>query len=281
MKDAIEGTVRFDVPAALADAVEENLFEWFGGIPLSAARGPAGELSIWVRRTDAVAAKAVLGIHGLGDVTPFEEIPRDFEAEAAALRKSVTVGRYLLDPHDGALGTRPSAGQIRLSLPAARAFGTGSHASTRLGIRLLLGERLRGRRVLDAGCGAGTLAFIAALEGAALVVAFDIDPDAALAAREHGRANRIPRVAVFAGPLGALRPGERFDVIVANLIHEEVAPLLSGLRTRLSPGGRLLCSGLLVEREREWADHLGEHRFRVVRALTESEWLGTAAETFE
>jgi ribosomal protein L11 methyltransferase len=218
---------------------------------------------------------------GVADLTPFEEIPRDWVAEAAALQRSVVVGRYLLDPHNGNLATPAGLAQWRLWIPAARAFGTGTHESTRLAIRLLLGEELRGRRVLDVGCGAGTLAFVAALEGAAPVVAFDIDPDAALAAREQGLANRIPRLAVFIGPLGAVRRAATFDVIVANMIHEEIAPLLPGLRTRLSPGGRLLSSGLLVERQREWEDLLRKRRFRVVRALTENEWLGTAAESIE
>lgn len=273
--------MRFVVPAAQADTVEENLFERFGEIPLSAARGALGELSIWVDRRNATEAQAALVRMGVDDLTPFEEIPRDWEAEAAALQRSVVVGRYLLDPHDEELATPAGPGQRRLWIPAARAFGTGSHESTRLAIRLLLEDELQGRRVLDVGCGAGTLAFVAALEGAESVVAFDIDPDAALAAREQGLVNRIPRLVVFIGSLWALRPGARFDVIVANMIFEEVAPLLPGLRTRLSPGGRLLSSGLLVERQREWEDLLRKHRFRVVRALTENEWLGTAAESSE
>ena len=276
-----EPAVRFEVPAAQADGVEENLFEWFGGIPFSSVRSSNGRLSIWLRRPDAAEAKAILASLGVTDLTPFEEIPRDWVAEAAALRKSVVVGRYLLDPHDDPLATATTSGQIRLFLPAARAFGTGSHESTRLAIRLLLDEELRGRRVLDVGCGTGTLAFVAALEGAAGAVAFDIDPDAALATREQGRANRIPRLFVFAGPLDALRRGARFDLIVANMVCEEAAPLLSGLRRRLSPGGRLLSSGLLVEHGPEWEDLLRRNGFRVVRTVTENEWLGTAAEFSE
>jgi ribosomal protein L11 methyltransferase len=287
MKARLEGAVRFVVPADQADSVEENLFEWFGGIPLSAARGPAGELSIWVSPADEAGAEAILIRQGaLGHLT-FEgisralEAPRDWVAEAAALRKSVVVGRYLLDPHDGAFATVPLPGQIRLRLPATCAFGTGSHESTRLAIRLLLGEELRGRKVLDAGCGTGTLAFVAAREGAAHVVAFDIDPDATLAAREQGLANRIPRLSVFAGPLRALRHEARFDLIVANMLLGEIAPLLPGIRTRLSAGGRLLSAGLLVGQRNEWEDLLRRNGFRLVAAIAENEWLGTAAESFE
>lgn len=277
----MSAAVRFVVPAEQAEAVEEKLFEWFGEVPFSALRGALRDLSIWVDRDDAVAARTILARLGAGDLAPFEEIPRDWVAEAATLQRSVAVGRYLLDPHDGALATSPAPGQIRLFLPAARAFGTGSHESTRLALGLLLGESLAGRCVLDVGCGAGTLAFVAALEGAARVVAFDLDIDAALATREHSRANRIPRLATFAGSIEALRPETRFDVVVANLIREEVAPLLRGIRSHLVSGGHLISSGLLVEREREWKGLLLRNGFRVVRTVTENEWLGTAAESFE
>ena len=102
--------------------------------------------------------------------------------------------RYLFDPHDGSLATAPPPGVRRLFLPAVRAFGTGSHESTRLAVRLLLSENLRGACVLDVGCGTGTLAFVAALEGASHVVAFDVDREAVFATREQARVNGIPRV---------------------------------------------------------------------------------------
>ncbi|MFI5180305.1 MAG: 50S ribosomal protein L11 methyltransferase [Thermoanaerobaculia bacterium] len=274
----MSAAVRIVVPASHADRIEENLFEWFGDIAFSARREPSGDLAIWVERRDAAEARTILEGLGAAGIRSFEELPRDWVAEAAALRRSVVVEKYLLDPHEGDLATAPDPGQIRLYLPAARAFGTGSHESTRLAIRLLLSQPLGGRRVLDVGCGAGTLAFVAALEGAAWTAAFDLDVDAALATREHGLANRIRRIGVFAGPLDALRRDIRFDAIVANMIFEEAAPLLPGIRARLAPEGRLLSSGLLLGREREWEDLLERNGFRVVRCLAENEWLGTAAE---
>ncbi len=277
----MSGAVRFVVPAEKAGKTEENLFEGFGDVGFSSARGADGGLFVWVEAKDVAEARAILERLGAGRLTPFEEPPRDWVAESAALRKSVTVGRYLLDPHDGLLATPPAPGQVRLHLPAARGFGTGSHESTRLAARLLLAEPLRGRRVLDVGCGAGTLAFVAALEGAAWTGAFDLDLDAALASRENRISNGIRGVGVFAGRLEALRPDARFDVVVANMISEEVAPLLAGLRARLAPKGRLLSSGLLVERREEWNGLLGANGFRIVRDFIENEWLGTAAERLD
>jgi len=269
--------VRIEIPAAEAARFEENgLFEGMGDVPFSSTVAADGRLCVWVDGNDLGDALERLRALGADALLTFEESPRDWVAESAALRKAVLVERYLLDPHDDDRATAPPAGGRRLFLPAARAFGTGSHESTRLAVRLLLGEKLRGKRVLDAGCGTGTLAFVAVLEGAARAVAFDLDVDAALATREQARANGVPRLDVFAGPLEALAGNVRFDVVAANMIQEEVAPLLPSLRARLAPGGRLLCSGQLVERREEWDELLRKNGFRFVRSIRENEWLGSA-----
>jgi ribosomal protein L11 methyltransferase len=276
MAEAGASATRIEIPAALRGSLEEILFEGLGELQFSATATPAGGLSVWVASEDLPAALAALETLGASGLLTFKEESTDWVAESAALRRAVLVERYLFDPHDGELATPAPPGVRRLYLPAVRAFGTGSHESTRLAVRLLLAEGLRGARVLDVGCGTGTLAFVAALEGAARVVAFDLDREASFATREQAIANSVGRVAAFAGPLEALAPAARFDVIAANMIHEETAPLLPALRAHLAPGGRLLCSGQLVEREGEWEDLLRKEGFRRIRSLRENEWLGTA-----
>lgn len=275
MAEAAAGATRIEIPATQRGSLEEILFEGLGELRFSSTAAPDGRLLLWVDSADVPDALARLAALGASGLLTFEERNTDWVAESAALRRAVRVERYLFDPHDGALATPAPAGVRRLHLPAIRAFGTGSHESTRLAVRLLLAEDLGGTRVLDVGCGTGTLAFVAALEGASHVVAFDLDREAAFATREQARANHVPRVAAFAGPLGALALAARFDVIAANMIYEEVASLLSGLKKHLVGGGKLLCSGQLVEREGEWEDLLRKEGFRQVRALRENEWLGT------
>jgi ribosomal protein L11 methylase PrmA len=271
--------VRIEIPAALVAKFEEHhedFLEGLGDLEYSSTAAPDGRVLVWVDSADVAAALAGFDAVGLSGLSTFKEELTDWVSASAALRRSVLVDRYLFDPHDGDLATPASPGVRRLFLPAVRAFGTGSHESTRLAVKLLLAEDLSGARVLDVGCGTGTLAFVAALEGAARVVAFDLDREAAFATREQALANAVARVAAFAGPLEALRPSVRFDVIAANMIHEETAPLLPALRTHLAPGGRLLCSGQLVERRGEWEDLLRREGFRNVRLLEENEWFGSA-----
>jgi ribosomal protein L11 methylase PrmA len=276
MAEAKAGASRIEIPAAQRGSLEETLFEGLGDLEFSSVVSPDGRLLIWVNPVDVQEALAHLAALGASGLLLFEERNTDWVAESAALRRAVLVDRYLLDPHDDDRASSPPPGVRRLYLPAVRAFGTGSHESTRVAVRLLLGERLTGESVLDVGCGTGTLAFVAALEGAASVVALDLDREAAFATRAQSRANQVPRVRVFAGPLDALAASGSFDVVVVNMIHEETAPLLPALRTRLLPGGRLLCSGQLVEREGEWAELLRREGFRQVRSIRENEWLGTA-----
>lgn len=245
-------------------------------IPASWTRRGAS-IAVWVEPGDAEAARAALRDAGHAWDEEAEE-ERDWLAEAAALQKAVTVGRYLLDPHDGARAT-PPGDRVRLHIPAERAFGTGSHESTRLALRLLLDLRLDGARLLDVGCGAGTLAFVAVREGARSAVAFDVDPDAAFATRAGARRNRLSRVAAFAGPVEALSPKAVFDVIVANMIAEELAPLLPSLARRLGGGGRLVTSGQLGERRAEWERVLCAAGFAVEATETEGEWIGFVART--
>lgn len=230
-------------------------------------------LHIWVGPEDEGVARACLDAAGLSYERAGEP-ERDWVAEAAALQRPIAVGRYLLDPHGAPAPSRPGR-RRRLLIPASRAFGTGSHESTRLALRLLLRESLAGLRVLDAGCGAGVLAFVAACEGAR-VVAFDIDADAAFKTRELAVTNGVPGVFALASPLASI--GGPFDLAIANMIAEEVGPLLPGLRARLRNGGRLVTSGQLLSGEAEWLSRLRESGYRPLRLAAENEWLAVTAE---
>ena len=116
-----------------------------------------------------------------------------------------------------------------------------------------------GMRVADVGTGSGILALAAARAGAANVVAIDINPNAACAARENAGANGLgDRVtAVCSNLLAALAPRPHFDVILssppsfpgepldladrawhAGPDYRDIVSLFGQARQRLTPGGR-------------------------------------------
>jgi len=135
----------------------------------------------------------------------------------------------------------------RIVVEPGRAFGTGTHASTRLclcALQELAEERPLGR-VVDLGAGTGILSIAAARLGARSVTAVEIDPQAIASARLHARLNGV-RLRIVLGDLGRpLRPG-RFDLVLANL----TAPLLCHRAREVAelaaPGARFVLSGALA-----------------------------------
>ena len=72
----------------------------------------------------------------------------------------------------------PEPDAINVMLDPGLAFGTGTHPTTSLCLEWLEGLDLKGKTVLDFGCGSGILAIAAIKLGAAKVVGIDIDPQA-------------------------------------------------------------------------------------------------------
>jgi ribosomal protein L11 methyltransferase len=145
-------------------------------------------------------------------------------------------------------------GDIVLEIDPGMAFGTGTHATTRLCLEAL--ERLIFREaalseeggVLDVGCGSGVLAIATALFGASRVVAIDIDPTAITVTDENAAANGVAAVVTAATtPLELIE--ERFSLVVANILAEDLVRMSSLLADRVRTGGFLVLSGILCERE--------------------------------
>ena len=128
-----------------------------------------------------------------------------------------------------------------------RAFGTGTHETTRLclgALEALSGERALGR-VLDVGTGTGILAVAARRLGASAVVAADLDPEATESARRHARLNRVDLAVVRADGGAAFRP-RAFDVVLANLSAPLLRTRVGELVALVRSGGALVLSGMLA-----------------------------------
>ena len=76
-------------------------------------------------------------------------------------------------------------GEIIVRMDPGMAFGTGTHETTRLVIKILQDEKLEGKRVLDVGTGSGILSICASKLGAKECYAYDIDPVAVKVARDN------------------------------------------------------------------------------------------------
>jgi ribosomal protein L11 methyltransferase len=143
----------------------------------------------------------------------------------------------------------PPTGSVVVHLDPGLAFGTGTHATTALCLEWLDGADLRGKTLLDYGCGSGVLAIAALKLGAAAATGMDIDPQAVTAARQNaddnGEAARLTVVGSDAEIDG------QFDVIVANILAAPLVQFADCITSRLSRGGMLALSGVLCEQARE------------------------------
>jgi ribosomal protein L11 methyltransferase len=130
---------------------------------------------------------------------------------------------------------------VVMRLDPGVAFGTGTHATTRLCLQWLEANLPPEARVLDYGCGSGILAIAAALLGARDVAGTDIDSQALAAAQANASANGVG--GNYTAP-ERLPPGP-FDVVLANILTNPLQVLAPVLLARVAPGGALVLSGVL------------------------------------
>ena len=166
-------------------------------------------------------------------------------------------------------GTVTIKGPLNKDVPRTRyniwidpemAFGTGSHHTTYMMIQRMLGLDIRGKSVLDMGCGTAILAILAAKMGARKVFAVDIDAVAARSAWGNARWNRVgTKVETACGDASLLQMAT-YDVILANIHRNIILEDLPTYVRSMRRGGHLLLSGFYSSDSgavRERAESLG------------------------
>lgn len=188
----------------------------------------------------------------------------------------IRAGRFFVSgAHDAA---RAPPGARRLQIEAGQAFGTGSHPTTR-GVLLLLDRLARARRLrraLDLGSGSGILTFALARLAPVPAQGVDIDPIAVATAQANARANALhPRVR-FAVSDGlrhpAVRTGEPYDLILANILAGPLVKLALPVRRALADNGAVILSGLLADQVPLVRAAYATVGLRLVRTLTLEGW---------
>jgi ribosomal protein L11 methyltransferase len=219
-------------------------------LPISLFEAGQGGWRVVVHCPDAETAdsvRALMSDAGTVLVEPLER--RDWVAASLAGLSPVRAGRFFV--HGAHDRERVPANALAIELEAALAFGTGHHGTTRgclLALDRLLKAR-RPRRVLDLGTGTAVLAIAAAKALRREVVASDLDPQAVRIAQANARANGVGRLVT---PLRAdglrdrrLRARGPYDLILANILLGPLRRLARPLARVISPGGRVVLSGLL------------------------------------
>jgi ribosomal protein L11 methyltransferase len=175
----------------------------------------------------------------------------------------------------------PAAGDVIIALDPGMAFGTGLHPTTRLclvGLERWSDEGIvEGASAFDVGSGSGILAVGAALLGADPVRAVDTDPIAVESTLANAARNDVG-VSASQGSL-PVEDGP-FDLVLANLVASILVQLAADLAAAVRPGdgtpgsgGRLLASGIFIDREVEVQQAFAAAGLRVVHRQQETEWV--------
>jgi ribosomal protein L11 methyltransferase len=255
-----------DAPRALASLYragfsggheeEEGTLSWFIA---AFSRPEAARLAVEMLEQEGIACRLEENVVAGDPTGAFRGGLRPFRA-----------GRFWIDPRESSSGHAPPEA-IALRIPARMAFGTGLHESTRGILAMLESMDLAGWRALDVGCGSGILAIAAVKCGAARTVGLDRDLDAVFEARRNVLLNRVSgKLALFAGGVGCL--DSRFDLVLANLIWEELEPLLPSLDRLLSESGTALFSGILDEHLEQAVAVIEDFGLKVFEIASDGEW---------
>lgn len=187
--------------------------------------------------------------------------------------KLTRVGNRLYSgpPWDCTLPEEAPPDAVVVRIDPGQAFGTGTHETTRLCLRIME-ERLPPQaRVLDMGAGSGILSIAAALLGAEFCAAIEFDPVAEenfwLNARLNATEGRV-KLILADTPRAALKDGP-FDLAICNMLSVRFLPHLDALR---EAGAPLILSGLLAEEQDEIAQAVRKAGFQHVAYDTEGEW---------
>ncbi|MEJ2691866.1 MAG: 50S ribosomal protein L11 methyltransferase [Candidatus Thiodiazotropha sp.] len=159
--------------------------------------------------------------------------------------KPMSFGRRLwICPHEE---TIEQPGSVVIQLDPGLAFGTGTHPTTALCLTWLDGIDLKGKTIVDYGCGSGILAIAALKLGAEHALAVDHDPQALDASQENAVKNGVAERLHTCLPDAV--PPTQADFLVANILAGPLMTLAPTLADLLKPGGRFALSGILAEQQ--------------------------------
>ena len=165
------------------------------------------------------------------------------------------------------------ASGISIGIETQQAFGTGTHETTRMIVSTLLNIDIKGKRVLDCGCGTGILGIAASKLGASEVVGYDIDEWSSENAIHNAELNGVGNMKVMLGDASVLKSVEgKFDVVLANINRNILLADMPAFVSVMADNSLLILSGfyasdvdLLIEK----ASSLGLSK---IDSKSDSEW---------
>lgn len=170
-------------------------------------------------------------------------------------------------------------GEVVIRMDPGMAFGTGTHETTRLVMKIMQDEIKGGERVLDVGTGSGILSICASKLGAKSCNAYDIDPVAVKVARENAKDDGCDNITVGVSDLlkNVDLSGGKYDFCVANIVADIIIRMMPDIPSYLANGAPLILSGIIAPRADEVRESVRANGFTIIREEQENDWLAIMA----
>jgi ribosomal protein L11 methyltransferase len=279
------------IPRSIEDELSSDLF----------FAGAAGLAEVLEFEQPNLVYEAIVQVTDLFELDAFfEQSPgENFQAKLLSKYPDIKIN-YINEPHRdwleewrktfksfqlvGPFWVVPSWEPVRgdilmpLRIEPGMAFGVGTHETTRLAATHLndMKSLVVGKSVLDVGTGTGILALVTEKLGAKEAVAIDNDPEATRTAKENMQHNQAQVVEVWDRSLAeiAAEHAGHFDIVIANIIDGVLIHLREDLCRCLKPGGTMVLSGILLEREALFVqEFIHGMKMQIVRRSELNEWV--------
>jgi ribosomal protein L11 methyltransferase len=273
--------VTINIPTSSEDIVSSQLFELGSvGVIEEARKEDALTLKAYFEATNVSADQVKTSVsQTLGDSL------KGIEVTSVKIQNWADEWRQYFKPLEIADGIiirpsweeyTPKAGEIVITLDPGMAFGTGTHATTKLcakaTVSLLRKIDPKAIRLLDLGTGSGILAIIAAKMGVPEIAAVDIDDDSIEAAGENIAINQCDKVVSLNKDINIYKKGS-FGVVIANIIYLTLVELREMIEEKTAKGGYLIMSGITHDQEENILKHYTSSTWTPIAKEQEDEWM--------
>ena len=166
----------------------------------------------------------------------------------------------------------PSMPSLRIAIDAKQAFGTGTHETTQMMVENLMATDIKGKSVLDCGCGTGILGIAAKKLGAAHVVGYDIDDWSVRNAMNNEEINGV-EMEVLEGDKRVLsHVCGVFDIVLANINRNILLADMPDMCDIMGADSTLIISGFYEEDIPQLLEKAQKLKLTEVGRRTKGQW---------
>ena len=160
--------------------------------------------------------------------------------------------------------------EVVIRLEPGCAFGTGTHQTTQLCMKAIEKYMPNSAKAADIGTGSGILAICAKKFGASYVYGCDNDEAVIEVAKENALKNGVSCTFELNT---ADKITERFDFVLANILHNVLAEIMGDLKHIMNSGAILVLSGILNEKKSVVLDAINKYNLELLEEAHQDQWV--------